>query len=235
MNQQDVPEERLGRLAAQWHDLRRQGQTFSLLPSQDPPTELPLGGDLLAMVKGSDTGAILFWSPEEAHLVLPPFPVESAATHQGWQAEPVRSLLNRHRSIVVLLLRLSGYAIGIFENQQLVVSKVGTRFVKGRHRKGGSSSTRFARRREEQARSLFEKACEVLRQQLETYGGRLDHFLVGGDRLTLLDFEKRCSLSRHLNDIKLGRVMQVRHPSMKTLTTLPRLMYASRVITFNPD
>ena len=77
------------------------------------------------------------------------------------------ALLDRHRTVLVLLLRLSGYAIGVFEGERLVQSKVGSRFVKARHKKGGSSSGRFARRREGQARALMDKASETFQQQAE--------------------------------------------------------------------
>ena len=48
-----------------------------------------------------------------------------------------------------------------FEGERIVTSKVGSRFVKNRHKKGGSSANRFRRRREEQAKALVEEAAEV--------------------------------------------------------------------------
>ena len=187
------------------------------------------------MMKESGTGAILFWGLGEANLVLPPFPVQTSASFQGWNAGPLQGLLDRPRFILVLLLRLGRYAVGVFDGEGLVLSKTGTRFVKGRHRKGGSSSSRFARRREEQARALFDKACEILRGIVDTYPGRLDHFVLGGDRLTLLAFEKRCTYLKQLNAIRLQRILEVGEPSLNALRAIPHQVYMSRVITFSPE
>ena len=129
-----------------------------------------------------------------------------------------------------MLLRLSGYAVGVFDGERLAQSKVGSRFVKGRHKKGGSSSGRFARRREEQARALMDKASQTLQEQVEAYEGTIDHLLLGGDRFTLLAFEKRCQFLQRLESIRLPRILNVDHPNLEALKSLPRLMYTSRVI-----
>ena len=67
--------------------------------------------------------------------------------------------LGAEPTVAVVLVRLGGYAVGVFEGEQLVASKVGSRFVKGRHKKGGSSANRFRRRREEQERELIDAAA----------------------------------------------------------------------------
>ena len=185
-------------------------------------------------VRDSGTGAVLFWSPAETHAVLPPFPVEAAAERAGWDTGPLLDLLDRPRTILVLLLRLGGYAVGVFEGERLAQSKVGTRFVKGRHKKGGSSSGRFARRREGQARELMDKAAQVFQEQAEAYGGPFDHLLLGGDRMTLLAFQKRCPYLEKLESIRLPRILNVEDPRLETLRTLPRLLYTSRVISSSP-
>ena len=150
--------------------------------------------------------------------------------YAGWNTDPLHGLLDKQRTILVMLLRLSGYAVGVFDGERLAQSKVGSRFVKGRHKKGGSSSGRFARRREEQARALMDKASQTLQEQVEAYEGTIDHLLLGGDRFTLLAFEKRCQYLQRLESIRLPRVLNVGHPNLEALKSLPRLMYTSRVI-----
>ncbi len=232
MNIQDVAKDRLRRMAGRWHSLDHSGHTYCLTPGS-VPKELPLPEDALALATGSETGAILFWSLAQSHLVLPPFPIERQADYAGWHAGPLQSLLDRPRAVLVLLLRMGGFAVGIFEGERLVSSKVGSPFVKGRHSKGGSSSARFARRREGQARALFDKTCETLRVQLEGYQGRLEHCIFGGDRLTLLAFEKRCPYLKQLESIRLRRILDVPDPRLSVLKGTPRLIYASRVATFS--
>ena len=218
-------------LAGAWHDPARSGRTYCLPPGAAPPADAALDNPLAAAVRDSGTGAILFRSADETHAVLPPFPVETAATIEGWGAGPLLALLDRPRTVLVLLLRLSGYAIGVFEGERLAQSKTGSRFVKARHKKGGSSSGRFARRREGQARALMDKAAETFQQQAEAYEGAFDHLLFGGDRLTLLAFQKRCPYLERLESIRLPRILNVDDPKLETLRTLPRLIYTSRVIT----
>lgn len=234
MNYQDVPAVPLRRLADQWHDPGRDGYTYCVPPAQSPPVEATLPEDIASAIKESETGAILLWSKAEAQLVLPPFPVESAASLHGWDTDPLRGNLDKSRIVLVLLLRLSGYAIGVFDGVRLIQSKTGTRFVKGRHRKGGSSSGRFARRREEQARVLIDKTSQLLVEHVNAYPGRIDHFLLGGDQFTLLAFQKRCPLVERLESIRLHRILNVERPSLQALKALPRLMYMSRVVTFSP-
>ena len=218
-------------LAGAWHDPARSGRTYCLPPGSAPPDGAALDDALASAVRDSGTGAILFWSADEIHAVLPPFPVEAAAEYDGWDAGPLLALLDRHRTVLVLLLRLSGYAVGVFEGERLAQSKVGSRFVKARHKKGGSSSGRFARRREGQARELMDKAAETFQQQAEAYDGPFDHLLLGGDRHTLLAFRKRCAYLDRLESIRLPRILNVDDPKLDTLRTLPRLIYTSRVIT----
>ena len=234
MEHRDIAIGPMRSLAGAWHDPARSGRTYCLPPGTGPPADAALDDPLAVAVRDSGTGAILFRSADESHAVLPPFPVETAATIEGWDAGPLLALLDRPRTVLVLLLRLSGYAIGVFEGERLAQSKTGSRFVKARHKKGGSSSGRFARRREGQARALMDKAADTFQQQAEAYDGAFDHLLLGGDRLTLLAFQKRCPYLERLESIRLPRILNVDDPKLETLRTLPRLIYTSRVITSVP-
>ena len=65
---------------------------------------------------------------------------------------------------------------GVYRDEQLVSGKHGVRFVKKRNKKGGSSSNRFRRRRVEQARDAYDRACAVaeeIRALLEQLGREL--------------------------------------------------------------
>ena len=77
---------------------------------------------------------------------------------------------------------VGGFAVGVFDGERLVDSKVGTRFVKGRHKKGGSSANRFRRRREGQERELVEVAAADAARVLAPWQGRVEHVALGGDR-----------------------------------------------------
>ena len=231
MNVQAVPRARLRRMASRLNDPTHSGHTYCLKPGR-VPEGLELPEEAASAMSSSETGSFLFWSLGGSHLVLPPFPVEREDDFPGWRTGPLQSLLDRPRTVLVLLLRLGGAAVGIFEGERLVTSKVTTAFVKGRHKKGGSSSGRFARRHDEQARGLFDKACDVLRGQVESYEGRIESFLRGGDRLTLQSFEKRCPYIKRFDSVRLSRVLDVPDPRLAVLRDVSRLMYFSRFVSF---
>ena len=103
---QDVPVQHLLRLAAQWQEPERDGYTYCLPPGQIPPEEAHLSDEPIDAIRASETGAILFWSPAEARLVLPPFPVESETTSPGWDTSLLSLVLERRWTVLVLLLSL---------------------------------------------------------------------------------------------------------------------------------
>ncbi len=109
----------------------------------------------------------------ETLLVRPVFGLEHAAEYDRVRAGPLLDELERDHVVAALLVRLGGYAVGVFEGERLVASKVGSRFVKNRHKKGGSSANRFRRRREEQARVLVDDAAEVAARILEPHRERI--------------------------------------------------------------
>src|SRR5205823_637020 len=61
---------------------------------------------------------------------------------------PLVGAAGRAYRVGVLLVRLGGYAAGVFDGDRLVSSKVDSRLVHGRQRNGGSSQARYARRRD---------------------------------------------------------------------------------------
>ena len=89
------------------------------------------------------------------------------------------------RTVGVLLVRLGGYAAGVFEGRRLLSSKVGSRPVHGRSAAGGWSQQRFARRREGQSRTALGAAADTAARVLLPHADRLDAVVVGGDRRAL--------------------------------------------------
>ena len=143
----------------------------------------------------------------------------------------------RDRTVGVLLVRLGGHAAGIFEGTRLIDSKVGTREVHGRHRAGGSSSGRFARRREGQARVALGAAAgvavRVLREPAEA--GRLDAVVLGGDRSALGTVLEDSRLAA-VRALAVERVLDVGDPRLKVLQATPEAFRATLVrVPGEPD
>jgi hypothetical protein len=127
-------------------------------------------------------GAVRIEAAGKVITVRPPFGLEHEGEYKVVRLEPLFDALATDHLVAVLLARLGGYAVGVFDGDRLVASKVGSRFVKGRHKKGGSSSGRFRRRRDEQARALIEEAAEVAVRVLEPWRERVEFAALGGER-----------------------------------------------------
>ena len=112
---------------------------------------------------------------------------------EGFAVGPLLEHVSRERRVGVLLVRLGGHASGVFEGRRLVDSKVGSRLVHGRHKKGGSSARRFERRREGQARLALEQAADTAARVLLPHAASLDALVTGGDRA---GDRARCSRTR---------------------------------------
>src|SRR5438034_10510472 len=140
---------------------------------------------LAALEEGHVTyadGAARIETPDETITVRPPFGLAHARVYKELELGPLFEALDADHVVAALLVRLGGYAVGVFEGERLVASKVGTRFVKGRHQKGGSSANRFRRRREQQARELVEAAAKTALRVLEPYRDRIESVALGGER-----------------------------------------------------
>ena len=130
----------------------------------------------------------------------------------------------------MLLVRLGGYAAGVLDGERLVASKVGSRFVKGRHKKGGSSANRFRRRREEQARALVDEAADVAARVLGPWRDRVEFVALGGDRAAVdAVLAARADLA-WLRERAIPRFLTVPEPRQRVLEALPYDLYAAEVV-----
>ena len=171
-------------------------------------------------------GAVTIETGEETIVVRPPFGLAHARVYESVELEPLFEELAADHVVAALLVRLGGYAVGVFEGERLVASKVGTRFVKGRHKKGGSSANRFRRRREEQERALIDDAAETAARILEPYRDRIEHLALGGDRAAATRVLERLPW---LAEKALPRFFTVPDPRQRELERLPYELYAAEI------
>jgi hypothetical protein len=175
-------------------------------------------------------GTARFELDEGALIVTPPFGLEEEGEYDVLRVQPVLDALLAAPTVAVLLVRMGGYAAGVFEGERLVASKVGTRFVKGRHKKGGSSSNRFRRRRGEQERELVDAAAEEAARVLGPWRDRVEHVALGGDRSAVTRvLESRADLA-WLQPLALERFFDVPEPRLRVLEALPYQLYAAKVV-----
>jgi peptide subunit release factor 1 (eRF1) len=174
-------------------------------------------------------GAATIETEAETLVVRPPFGLRHAAEYDRVRVSPLLEEIAEDHLVAVLLVRLGGYAVGVFDGEALVASKVGSRFVKNRNKKGGSSANRFRRRRVEQARALTDEAGEVAAAVLAPWRERAEFVALGGDR-TAVD----AALASHadlawLRERALGRFFTVVEPRQRVLEAFPYDLYAVEV------
>jgi hypothetical protein len=158
---------------------------------------------------------------------FPPLLADPAAPDGGLAAHALR-----RRRVGVLLVRLGGHAAGIFDGDQLVVSKVGSRQVHGRSAAGGWSQQRFARRREGQVRVALAAAADVAAALLVPAAGTLDAVVVGGDRRSV-DAVLADTRLAALRPLVTGPLIDVPDPRRAVLDAAPARFRAVRVVVVN--
>jgi peptide subunit release factor 1 (eRF1) len=139
------------------------------------------------------------------------------------------------RTVGVLLVRLGGYAAGVFRGpeQRLVASKVGSRLVHGRSAAGGQSQRRFARRREKQASEALGAAADTAAGVFGPYAGKLDAVVLGGDKRAMAGLADDPRLREFL-DLAVERFLTVPDPRLTVLKGTPRMYTAFRIRLTEP-
>jgi peptide subunit release factor 1 (eRF1) len=168
----------------------------------------------------------------------PPFPPLAAGVtgpRDGFAVDVLLVHVERPRTVGVLLVRLGGFAAGVFEGRELCASKVGSRLVHGRHRAGGSSAQRFARRRQGQARGALQAAADTAAAVLAgpARAGALDAVVLGGDRralATVLEDPRLADVMR----LATSRVIDVPDPRLAVLRAAPDRFLLTDVLVRPP-
>jgi peptide subunit release factor 1 (eRF1) len=139
------------------------------------------------------------------------------------------------RTVGVLLVRLGGYAAGVFTGPEarLAASKVGSRLVHGRSAAGGQSQQRFARRREKQASEAVGAAADTAAAVFGPYAGKLDAVVLGGDRRAITGLRDDSRLRPYFK-LAVDRFLTVPDPRLAVLRSAPRQFRAIRIRLTEP-
>jgi hypothetical protein len=197
-------------------------------------------GDPAPLAAALAAGAATFTAADgavaECH---PPFPESFAAPPPTAGPDEVAAALAAHasapRAVGVLLVRLGGYAAGVFTGYPpaLADSKVGSRLVHGRSAAGGWSQQRFARRREKQANEALDAAAAAAAAVFGRWPSGLDAVVLGGDKRAAAELRGDPRLARYLA-IATERFITVPDPKRAVLDGAPRLFTAVRIRLTDP-
>jgi Actinobacteria/chloroflexi VLRF1 release factor len=186
----------------------------------------PLEGQPGHSVYADGTAELVSDTFEGVRHFSPSFGLGHEGTYDYVHVTPLLEAIARDHVVSVLLVRLGGYAVGVFDGERLVASKVGSRFVKGRHKKGGSSANRFRRRREEQAKALYKEAAAVA---AEVLAQPTEFAALGGDRSAVDATLRECPQLAWVQERAIPHFLAVPEPRERTLKALPYVLYAVEV------
>ncbi|WP_327091845.1 acVLRF1 family peptidyl-tRNA hydrolase [Nonomuraea sp. NBC_01738] len=140
---------------------------------------------------------------------------------------------SRRRRVGVVLVRMGGYAAGVFDGDELIASKVGSRLVQGRTAAGGWSQQRFARRRKLQADQAFDAAGQTASRVLSPYLDTLEAVVFGGDRRAVDALREEQRLAPLFN-LEAEPFLTVPDPRLAVLKEAQKQFRAVRVRVVDP-
>jgi Actinobacteria/chloroflexi VLRF1 release factor len=172
----------------------------------------------------------------ECHVPFPPLPRSADAGDVAASAERISEHALAPRTVGVLLVRLGGYAAGVFTGPEarLAASKVGSRLVHGRSAAGGQSQQRFARRREKQASEAVGAAADTAAAVFGPYADKLDAVVLGGDRRAITGLRDDSRLRPYFK-LAVDRFLTVPDPRLAVLRSAPRQFRAIRIRLTEPE
>jgi hypothetical protein len=186
-----------------------------------PPERLARWLDNFAARHGASTFAangerILLAAPDgaQAELTVPFPPVE------GELPRALLAHVQTERTVAALLVRRGGVAVGVFEGPRLVLSKIETSYTQSRTKAGGWSQSRYARRRENQARELWGRAADLMNTLVLPRLPGLDALVLGGDR-SAVEAVLADPRLESLGPLRNGPVHPVPDPRLAVLRAFP--------------
>jgi Actinobacteria/chloroflexi VLRF1 release factor len=219
-------------------------------------------GGASAVTRAQDGSAVTFAAADgavaEVHPPFPPLPpwpqgpppaapegaqdaAPEAAPDVAPEAAEAAEAIVAHalagRTVGVLLVRLGGYAAGVFTGAPpaLAGSKTGRRLVHGRSAAGGWSQQRFARRRDNQAATALRAAADAAVQVFGPFGpGGLDAVVLGGDKRAAAGLKDDPRLRDYLSRAQ-ERFLTVPDPRPAVLREIPQAYLAIRIRLTEPE
>lgn len=200
----------------------------------DEIKELLNAKTIIQEVQKYRTGAAIFWQESgNKYIILPPFPIKVNKISLGeLDTSVLRETLEGKYTMGVILIAWGSYAIGIFYGNELGESKVGTGYIHKKHKKGGSSQKRFARRTEEQKKDFLRKVSNRIEEKFKNHP--LDYIFIGGNRLISKPLLKECNYLQLEAQKISGRNLNVRHADREALNHIPEEITKSAIFTSTP-
>ena len=180
----------------------------------------------------SETGYVLFRNSDHIEVVTPRLKMNMDAMVEGFDFYMLKDVFDDQPYVGVVLVRLGRFAVVLLRGEKIIDSKTQGRYVKNRHRAGGSSQRRFERSRERLVRELYDKVCEISSSIFRPFLGQINSVYLGGEKHTLNGFMKRCLLFNEKKVLVPSRLVSVGDPNQKAINQIHKEVYKSKVQLF---
>tara|TARA_B100001029_G_scaffold179805_1_gene191176 strand:- start:3904 stop:4617 length:714 start_codon:yes stop_codon:yes gene_type:complete len=144
-------------------------------------------------------------------------------------------ILNKDITVGVLFFELGSWASGIIKYKEVLISKRGSRYIRGKHKAGGQSQRRFDRNREKWIEGLSKKVYEDIKKYILPEQSNIDYFVILGEQNRLNEFLKITDLSKVLKEKIILKKSSMKNYNSKTILKASSNLWSSKIYLDNKN
>lgn len=180
----------------------------------------------------SGTGLVFVYADEAGctvpiMAVAPPFPIVESGESSDFK--PLMDIVERSVRVLMVDLHAGKARIGVARDEQLMMSRTVSRYVRGRHRAGGQSANRFKRNREQWQHKFNVKLADAVRELCSDARPRAEWVAIAGDRNAAQLWMKQTDVVARTGLKLLRRTFDSRAIDQSALSRLAREVWSSRI------
>ena len=169
---------------------------------------------------------IVIASKENSLFIGLPFPFNELKPRS---CKGIISILNNEITVGVLFFELGSWVSGIIKYKEVLLSKRGSRYVKGKHKAGGQSQRRFERNREKWIEELNKKVYEDVKKYILPEQNNLDYFILLGEEKSLNEFVKSSNVEKAFGAKIIYRKSSLKNFNSKTIIKSSSNLWSSKI------
>jgi len=169
---------------------------------------------------------IVIASKENSLFIGLPFPFNELKPRS---CKEIISILNNEITVGVLFFELGSWVSGIIKYKEVLLSKRGSRYVKGKHKAGGQSQRRFERNREKWIEELNKKVYEDVKKYILPEQNNLDYFILLGEEKSLNEFVKSSNVEKAFGAKIIYRKSSLKNFNSKTIIKSSSNLWSSKI------
>ena len=116
-----------------------------------------------------------------------------------------------------------------------MISKRGSRYIRGKHKAGGQSQRRFDRNREKWIEGLGKKVYEDIKKYILPEQSNIDYFVILGEQNRLNEFLKITDLNKILKTKIILKKSSMKNYNSKTILKASSNLWSSKIYLDNKN